>query len=102
MYSLGPSLWETVLDAGTTAGSDTADTVPDRPHTRDTALHSQTANRYTSSPWMVLSVPLLCWIGLYTVWGIQGNHPTGFFGLHHKPQNPVESAIFKQYRGAGS
>jgi hypothetical protein len=42
---------------------------------------------------MVLSAPLLRGIGLYTVWGMQVNHPTGFFGLHHEPQNPVESGI---------
>ena len=75
-----------MLDAGTASGSDTADTGPDRLHTRDTALHSQTANRYTSSPWMVLSAPLLCSSGLDTVWRIQGNHPTGFvaFTTNHK------------------
>ena len=35
---------------------------------------------------MVLCVPLLCWIGLYTVWGNQVNHPIGFsdFTTNHK------------------
>jgi hypothetical protein len=35
---------------------------------------------------MVLCIPLLCWIGLYTVWGNQVNHPNAFsaFTTNHK------------------
>ncbi len=35
---------------------------------------------------MVLCAPLLCWMGLYTVWSNQVNHPTGFsaFITNHK------------------
>src|SRR5437899_1359680 len=35
---------------------------------------------------MVLRAPLLCWIGLYTVWGNPVNHPTDFsaFTTNHK------------------
>jgi hypothetical protein len=42
---------------------------------------------------MVLLYSLLCWIGLYTVWGNQLNHPMVFRSSFHQPQNPVESGI---------
>ena len=54
---------------------------------------------------MVLCAPLLCWIGLYTVWGNQVNHPTGFsaFTTNHKIRwnQGILNALLPRRRGAG-
>ena len=53
---------------------------------------------------MVLCAPLLCWIGLSTVWGHQVNHPTHFsaFTTNHKIRWNQENSKFKRHSCAGA